>query len=367
MNKEIIFKYLSGNLDNAGKEELLKWINQDKANETYFSKIKNNWAIANQEIADKNDPGINLNQEYIYFKHKSTKKENDKHLFVHNKIKNIWWAAAVIVLLIYGTYTSIAIYNEKQNIEYNTITTLKGEKSKLTLSDGTLIWLNSETTLIYPVNVKRKKVELSLSGEAFFDVAKNKKRQFIVKTSTIDITVTGTRFNVKSYKNDKTIETTLERGQIIITGNVGEKKIKEPLILKPNEQACLIKETRTIEISKADQPNIKYIDTTPVHKNQISGEVSEKTPKLLVQENVAPELYTSWKDGKLMFRSEPFEDLSLKMERWYDVEIYFKNEELKAKKFTGVFEKETIEQALKALSLSMHFNFTIERNKITIY
>lgn len=93
----------------------------------------------------------------------------------------------------------------------------------------------------------------------------------------------------------------------------------------------------------------------------------DSLPELQIQENVTSELYTSWKDGKLMFKSESFKELALKMERWFDVEITILDEELKEKKFTGAFEKETIEQALKALSLSMPFKFNIEHNKISIF
>jgi ferric-dicitrate binding protein FerR (iron transport regulator) len=141
-------------------------------------------------------------------------------------------------------------------------------------------------------------------------------------------------------------------------------KIKKPVVLLPNQQATFVNENSDISVkeinneagskTKAKKPAIKETKI-PVSK-----------PKLTVNEKVDAEIYTSWKDGKLIFKSERLEKLSLRLERWHDVKIEIKSKALKDKTYTGVFEKETIEQALRALSMSYPFRFEIDQNKITI-
>jgi ferric-dicitrate binding protein FerR (iron transport regulator) len=367
MNKEIILKYLAGNLKNPEKDRLFNWIKEDKENEILFSKLKNRNALISHHIKNQAIIEPDINKEFQLFQYKTEKSNKIPNISTVWKIKSYWWIAASLLLFLYGLAASYSLITAKQTVEYHSISTQKGEKSKLTLSDGTIIWLNSESKVEYPADIKRKHVEILLDGEAYFDVAENTKRNFIVKTSSIDIAVTGTRFNVKSYNNENTVEATLEKGEIIITGNIGNKKINQPVILKPNEQARLIKNRKQIEITNNNEKNIRTIDTTPISERNILDEKNEIHPELRIHENVTAELYTSWKDGKLMFKSESFKELALEMERWFDVEITILNKELEEKKFTGVFEKETIEQALEALSLSMHFKYQIDHNKITIF
>lgn len=367
MDKETIRKYLAGELDNSEKERLLNWLKQNNENEILFSKLKNSQALVNHKFQNEIITKQNIDKELNIVQYNIKRSSQLQNNFNLKKINSNWWIAAAILLFIYGLATSYSIAKTRQQIEYNSITTQKGEKSKLTLSDGTTIWLNSESRVEYPTDVNRKYVEIKLKGEAFFDVIKNTKRKFVVKTESIDIAVTGTRFNVKSYENENSIEATLEKGEIIITGNIGNKKIKDPVVLKPNEQARFVRNRKQIEISSTTKKEIRTDETTPLNEYNITTEQNKPHPELQIQKNVTSELYTSWKDGKLMFKSESFKNLALKMERWFDVEITISDEKLKEKKFTGAFEKETIEQALKALSLSMPFKFNIDHNKISIF
>lgn len=367
MNKEFILKYLNGELSPADKEKLLLWIKKDESNAKLFSSIKNSWSLTRSKLAGNQIPDFDINQEFELFQQKVTAQNGKKSIALRKH--TIGWAAAVLILLLYGIYITVNLSHEKQDITYNTISTRKGEKSKLILADGTTIWLNSETTLRYPTKVNTKKVKLFLQGEAYFDVTKNKKREFIVKTSTIDISVLGTQFNVKSYKDDKIVETTLEKGKIAITGKVGNKTLKKPLILKPNEQARLIINNKEIEVTNVKENSLGE-GTNEVKQNKNSASQpknKDRKTEIQIDENIHSELFTSWKDGKLMFKSEAFEDLAVKMERWFDVKITIESEDLKTKKYTGVFEKETLEQALKALSLSLPFKYIINENHVRIY
>jgi len=368
MNKDLIERYLSGTLDEGQVKELLNWVNTSEANKSYFARMKNLWAATRLETKNTD---IDVDEAYRLFHYRMKKgsapeKENSRghirKLSVNPAIRKVMQVAAVLVFL-YSIALSYYYLAAKSKITYTEITTHRGEKSYLKLADGTQIWINSETTLRYPSRLDTKNVEVYLDGEAYFNVTKNPKRTFIVNASDLNIAVLGTSFNVKSYSTDNTIEATLEEGKISITGQMGNKKINKPLILIPNQQATFIKDSKQYAIEEISEP---LGEEKPVAGSEIAEQKPLKDPKIIHSEEVDAALYTSWKDGKLVFKSETFGELSLQMERWYDVKINITDPELKIIKYTGVFEKETIEQALQALSLSLPFRYSISQNEITI-
>ncbi len=366
MKEETILKFLGGELDEKEAETLIEWINSDISNQKYFARIKNEWTIS---IIGNNPLEIDINKEFVSFSDKIKQiRPIPAKSFLPEKKKTISiiraLAAAMIILLVYSSFLTYNFLSKKNSVEYNQITTLRGEKSQITLADGTKIWLNSETTLRYPSNLDAESVKVFLDGEAFFQVAKKHGRTFIVNTSTIDISVLGTSFNVKSYRSDKTVETTLEEGKISITGKVGNRALTIPVVLKPNQQATLIKNTTEIVVSgaKPEEDAEQLKEPAQIQETKQPEIVAE----LKVNNEVDADIYTSWKDGKFIFKRESFESLVKRMERWYDVQIIILDKELKDKKYTGIFEKETVEQALKALSLSFPFNYKIDMNKVII-
>jgi len=235
----------------------------------------------------------------------------------------------------------------------NEINTKYGSKTNMVLPDGTKVWLNAGSTMTYDrdygVNVR----EVSLTGEAYFDVIKNPEKPFIIHTSKINIKVLGTAFNVRCYPDEKNTETSLVRGSLEVT----MKDRQEKFILKPNEKLI---------ISNNDSGPGKTNDTVKkTAQTQEPVDVIELSHlSLLPQDNSIVE--TSWVNNRLVFRSETFEDVALKMERWYAVSIVFKDEKLKAKKFTGVFENESADQALAAMQLTTAFSYKIINEEIVI-
>ncbi|MFC2138362.1 FecR family protein, partial [Bacteroidota bacterium] len=215
----------------------------------------------------------------------------------------------------------------------------------------------------YPSNLNSNNVKIYLDGEAYFDVVKKKNRKYVINTSSINIEVLGTSFNVKSYSDENTIETTLENGTILINSASNKNRFEKAIILNPNQKATFIKNTEKIKISDISTPG--KISNQKKNEKAIDKKESIK-PNLVISKQIDTELYTSWKDGRMVFRKENFYTLSKKMERWYDVQITILDEDLHNWKYTGVFEKETIEQALEALSLSMPFQYEIDQNKIFI-
>ena len=235
----------------------------------------------------------------------------------------------------------------------NEIYTASGSRTHLTLPDGTLVWLNAGSRINYEKNFGAKLREVHLTGEAFFDVAPNASKPFVIHTTRIDVRVLGTRFNLKSYPTDATTEATLIRGSIEISIN---NKSRDKIILKPNEKLIV-----------SNEDSIRLEQSVPRRKDIRESAAIVSVGKPTYERNSGTIIETSWIDNKLIFQDEGFIDLARQMERWYGVSIRFESERLEDLRFTGIFEEETVQQALNALKLTANFNYTIEGTQITIH
>ncbi len=216
--------------------------------------------------------------------------------------------------------------NESLPKSYNTLKVPYGKRFNLVLSDGTKVHMNAGSSLRYPINFpKTGQRNVHLEGEAFFDVAKDSSRPYIVHTDGLDIEVLGTEFNVQAYSDDIEIKTTLREGSVKVYNS------DEELILAPNEQSSWIKGKK--ELNKQDVESSRF---------------------------------TGWMNGQLSFRSVPFKEIIKKMERHYDVQIVNNDEQLDDELFTAIFEEETFEEAILYFSKGYGFEYTIENNKILI-
>jgi len=239
------------------------------------------------------------------------------------------------------------------------VSTKYGSRTKLQLPDGTQVWLNSGSKLSYDKTYGNGLREVILSGEAYFDVVKNPAQPFVIHTNTIDIKVLGTAFNVKSFPGEKNTETSLIRGSIEVTFR---NRPAEKIILKPNEKLITANDDTTRELP-VNAGKIK----AAVVKNNTPQEPIVLVSHLTYSNNIdSTVIETSWMENKLIFRSETFEDLAIRMERWYGIKIRFADDDIKPKKVNGIFENETIQQALKALQLITPFNYKINKNEIVI-
>ncbi|MEO8252839.1 MAG: FecR domain-containing protein [Flavobacterium sp.] len=221
--------------------------------------------------------------------------------------------------------------NSTDKLVYNQIKIPYGKTFIVTLSDGTVVNMNAGSSLKYPVQfIKGHNREVSLEGEAFFEVTKDKAHPFIVKTRGVDVRVLGTKFNVSSYKEDAEINTVLVEGSVSLSDAA-----------KPNQKAMLV-------------PGEKGTWTT----NQ----------KEIAVEKVATRFYTEWMNGELIFRKTAFRDIILKLERSYNVTIVNHKEALLDKKFNASFNKniESIDEVLVAMSKIQSFTFKREGKLIKI-
>jgi ferric-dicitrate binding protein FerR (iron transport regulator)/succinate dehydrogenase flavin-adding protein (antitoxin of CptAB toxin-antitoxin module) len=235
---------------------------------------------------------------------------------------------------------------------YNEIIAKRGTKTKIILPDGSQVWLNSDSKLSYGVRFNDTIREVSLEGEAYFDVIKDKKRPFIVITNALNIRVLGTAFNIKSYAQDATIETTLIRGMIEVRKN--NESVSKKIILTPNEKLVYNKSEALLVRPNNEQNTIakklEALSITTLSKNIPDSSRVE----------------TAWIYGRLVFDGDSFVTLAEKMERWYNIKITIQNQSISNNRFSGVFEKENVEEAFKALQLITMFKYDIHDNEILI-
>lgn len=223
-------------------------------------------------------------------------------------------------------YQSAKEQKAPKKVEYNSIYIPRGGEFKLTLSDGTKVWLNSETSIRFPVVFSDTKRELQLKGEAYFEVSENIEKPFIVHTSGIDIQVTGTEFNVRTYEDEKRITATLIDGGV----NIIQNNSKEIFKLKPGHQAV-----------------IEGLDT--------------KIKKVKVDQ------YIAWKNGRIYFENNSLEEILADLARWYDVEINYQDDKLKKMRFSiDIARYSEFNKVFELVELTKKVKFKIEKNYVTV-
>jgi len=282
---------------------------------------------------------------------------NDSLVPASTKFKKGLFAVVITAIVAILTTAIYLNYNNTPTIlaevhSKSEISTKNGSKTNLVLPDGTKVWLNAGSEMTYDKNYGIKIREVTLNGEAYFDVKKNAEKPFIIHTAKMEIKVLGTAFNVKCYKGEKTFETSLIRGSIEVT----LKDRLEKILMKPNEK--LIINTEEKEKITAAPNKIMPVSTSSKPIILLSNLTIYSKDNTVVE--------TAWVQNRLVFVSETFEDIALMMERWYGIKIIFTNEMLKKAKFTGSFEKESITEALNAMQLLSPFNYGIINNIVTI-
>ncbi len=269
----------------------------------------------------------------------------------HRKRRTLVLVAALLVCLAgaawWFTRSAASAPRQLQDLaQVRQVQTMPGTKTRIVLPDSSLVWLNSGSRIVYNEAFGRSNRNLTLTGEAFFDVRKST-MPFIIKTADIQIKVLGTAFNVRSYPSERKTETSLIHGRVEITW---DKRPDERIILKPNEKLTVL----------SDNPDTAAATTA-----------SRSTEPLIELKKLRPRpdstiTETLWMQNKLVFDSETFGQLAQRMESWYGVKIVFTESSLRELRFTGMFRNETIGQALEALRYSSPFTYTISDSLVKI-
>jgi ferric-dicitrate binding protein FerR (iron transport regulator) len=245
--------------------------------------------------------------------------------------KLILTVSKIAAILIIGLLLGISVqYFKKAEPVYFTSIAPKGSVSQMVLPDNSIVYLNAGSQLKYTVEGLKEKREVFLDGEAWFDVTKNEKKPFVVHTPYYDVNVLGTQFNVKAYKNDAEIATTLEQGSVQITSS-DNLKLAQTAILQPGEQLVYNTQNKTI--------NVKDVETR---------------------------MFTAWKDNKLIFINMNLKELFVVLERKYGVDIQVTNNLILNYHYDGTIKNETILEVLDLLKETLPVKYKIEGQTILI-
>lgn len=299
MNRNLLHSFFDGKSTLEEEKQIRGWIEASEINKKIF------------------------NEERLIFDSLILNSHIDLKQVKGSRVTNLWiisTSVAVVILLVVSTL--FLLNNNSVSEQFNTIIVPPGQRINLILSDNTNLWLNANTTFRYPTEFAKENRTVFLNGEAYFEVTKNEKKPFIVKTGHGDIHVTGTTFNVEAYSKFNSFETSLFEGGVDICKN--ESKL---ITLLPNQKSILVDN------------------------------------KLLVSKITDCDQYL-WRDGLIAFKSKELEEILLTLEKYFDVDIQILTDKLPQHTYTGKFrQSDGVDYALRVLQRSIQFKY--ERDEET--
>jgi transmembrane sensor len=363
----LMSRCLSDEATAAESEELRSLLEQSPDKEYLFGVLHSYFMRSSLEADDKTGEDAGIEERFRRIvdlpAHDPYNKNDKKGGLWRLRRRSIGYAAAAaaILFLAWGAQRLLTGRRATPAATHPTrieeVLARAGTRTTLVLPDGTRVWLNSNSKLRYGSGFNSSDREVVLEGEAFFDVVKNAAHPFIVHATSLDIEVLGTSFEVKSYPQDATIEATLLSGAIEVRrkGNPNTARV----ILKPNEKVVFSKAPPPQSDGQGEAAARREDD----HPEAAGIAVNHIQPNLPDSEKVE----TAWMYNRLVFDGDNFGELAEKMERWYDVRIVIRDTGLNHYHFGGVFQNESIEEALKDLQLTATFTYTIDGKKIELY
>ena len=312
-------------------DELKTWIAASAENQQYFIRQREIWFSAvSREAASVYDK----DKAFENFRNRvESQKEIQSTSRRGFSLSALWRYAAVVAIII--AVGCISYWQGEVNVKDTfadiSVEAPLGSKTKLYLPDGTLVWLNAGSRMTYSqgFGVDNRKVELE--GEGYFEVKRNEKIPFFVKTKDLQLQVLGTKFNFRDYPEDHEVVVSLLEGKVGLNNLLREEK---EAVLSPDERAVL---------------------------NKANG--------LLTVESVTASNASQWTDGYLFFDEELLPDIAKELERSYNVKIHIANDSLKTFRFYGNFvrREQNIQEVLEALASTEKMQYKIEERNITIY
>jgi transmembrane sensor len=320
--EELLFPFFEGTLGQEEREKVEKWKGASDENRQLFADSLLVWKNIDQlRRMRKYDSGKAIHQVH-------SKIETRKKLSGFEILQKL---AAVLILPLIITTIYLAIQKKSQPeslTAWHTLKTPAGMRSEFVLPDNTKVYLNSNTSLSYPITFKDNIRKVNITGQAYFEVAENKNVPFIVNTGKINIEVTGTEFQAANYPNEDLTEIVLIEGGLNLFQGDYNKTKRCIYKLQPGERAYL--ERGDIEM---------LIESVNVRK------------------------YVSWKNGILIFRDDPMPEVVRKLNRWFNVDIQLVGQEIKDYAYTATFENESLMQILDLLKISAPIDYTIKQRE----
>jgi len=317
----IFFKCFQNQATQEELAEIKDWLGKDIENLEMLSEVYNVFTIS-AVVTPPLNPDVQKAWNKI-----------DQKITLAPAIKQIKYRAiyaTIAAVLVFGLLLFGVIDNylrmDRLSRQFTEVTTLPGQKTSVTLPDGSKVWLNSSSSLKYANNFNVRKREVILSGEAFFEVFKDKSKRFRVMSGILDIDVYGTSFNIKNYSDDYLQEVTVADGIVGVSSDAQE--IRK---LKKGEQAVLNKESKKILFKTEDAS-----------------------------------LVTAWKNNELIFRNTPVNEVFKSLESWFGVNIKFDKRMIWEHNYTFKIKTESFKEVLGMMQVMTPFKYTINGKDIEI-
>ncbi|MDN5202250.1 DUF4974 domain-containing protein [Fulvivirgaceae bacterium BMA10] len=334
---DVIGSVLSGEASEQDKEVLENWISQSEYNREQFNLLKALWQHTrievnrtnSEELFDKTLKKIESTGTGSYGPGHSIGYPNKRKQYVGLKI-----AVAAVVLLVTA---AIFFYQRGQNYFGSSETVMveqsnpAGRKSRIFLPDGSVVWLNSKSSISYPESFSEHERKVRLTGEAFFEVTKDSLRPFNIRSGDIKTTVLGTSFNIKAHENAESLLVAVKSGRVAV--NLQDSP-SENVILGPNEMAIYTKDSHLLSKTVFDDPMNHF----------------------------------AWTDGILYFKNTPLKEVFSSLEDWYNVSVQVEGQGIDLDHiYTGSFKKnETLNNVLEAIKFIEKFDFQLKGKKVVI-
>jgi len=319
---DFLMAYLHGEANEEQKQLVIEWLKSPENNKV-FQQLKK---------IDSLTADLNLLRQFDL----EEGKQQVRRKYRVKKVVSIsvWMQRIAAVLFIPVLLGGIWYYLQQNELRKELsvlmvnqeIITQPGTKTHLFLPDSTEVWLNAASSLRFPSAFAGNERRIDLEGEAIFKVYKNKKKPFIVSTSSMEVEAVGTEFNVSAYSGDLKFSTTLAEGKVKITDRV-----------KPDE--------------------VMFIEPG----SQLNYDTKSKTYKA---ENVRVQDVIAWRDGVLIFNETPFYEVAAKLGRWFNADIQINDQSIANYRFTGTFTSESLDQVMELLTLSTPIAYSTSKREV---
>lgn len=326
--ENIIIKYLENRASESEKQILLEWLRTDDQNKRLFAEVRNRW-IENATISINNSE---CGKKAFYrFATRVESLSQTKRFHSAGMLLKIAASVAIIISAsLVGYFVGerhVATDLVEEAIVMNHVVMGEGNKGVIVLPDGTKVWLNSDSKLIYPDRFSTTNRKVYLEGEGYFEVERNEHLPFLVETRGLAVNVLGTHFNVKNYDDSETIETTLVSGKVEVLLSESD----ESVVLSPNQKLTCDKHTGAFRVVDVE-----------------------------AEDNIV------WKENKLICQNEPLSSVINKMRNWYNIEIECEAGVAMDQRLSLTVRRESPEEIFKLLSIISPIKYRIESRKVII-
>lgn len=320
----LVIRYLDGSATPDEKRALLRWLKQSESNRSDFTSTRDLWLACT--AAGETDLEVDVALEKLKTRLQDSSRK--KRTFGFRYWRTV--GAAAVLLLLVGIGYGLGAFHfgpAAGGPLQNQLITAKGSKGKFTLPDGTTVWLNSDSKLAYPAEFEGGKREVTLDGAAYFEVVKNDRKPFTVRTGQVRVEVLGTRFNVNAYANGNAIETALLSGSVRISGEGMAGDIR----LHPGELFSYARQTGETEVRKVNAGR-----------------------------------YADWTKERLTFDNDRLSDILVSMEGWYCIRIECPDTFAASTRMSFTIRQENLEEILQAMSYIVPIRYEIKEGEVSI-